>query len=113
MYWVSGSLTILDARISASDSGVRRHAFGLSDPLRNALAATRARVAWQAAAVMLCNDMDEATAARTLDRLVDDSAALLGEHVDTSGYTRQVPRTYVHLTGTSAIRRNFSSGRLR
>jgi pimeloyl-ACP methyl ester carboxylesterase len=51
-----------------------------------------------AAAAMLCNDMDEATAARTLDRLVDDSAALLGEHVDVSGYTRPVPRTYVRLT---------------
>ncbi len=52
----------------------------------------------QAAEVMLCNDMDEATTARTLDRLIDDSAALLGEHVDISGYTRPVPRTYVRLT---------------
>lgn len=52
----------------------------------------------EAAAVMLCNDMDEAMAARTLGRLVDDSAALLGEHVDLGGYARPVPRTYVRLT---------------
>ena len=52
----------------------------------------------EAAGMMLCNDMDEAMAARTLDRLVDDSAALLCEHVDISGYARAVPRTYVHLT---------------
>jgi hypothetical protein len=47
---------------------------------------------------MLCNDMDEATAAHALDRLVDDSAALLGEQVDLSGYARTAPRTYVRLT---------------
>ena len=51
-----------------------------------------------AAAVMLCNDMDEATAARTLDRLVDDSAALLSEPVELRGYALPIPRTYVHLT---------------
>jgi len=47
---------------------------------------------------MLCNDMDEATANATLDRLSDDSAALLSEPVDLSGYRRQIPLTYVHLT---------------
>jgi pimeloyl-ACP methyl ester carboxylesterase len=52
----------------------------------------------EGAAAMLCNDMDEATAAAALDRLVDDSAALLGEPVDLSGYQREIPRTYVHLT---------------
>ena len=52
----------------------------------------------EAAAAMLCNDMDEATAAHALDRLVDDSAALLGEQVDLSGYARTVPRTYVRGT---------------
>ena len=52
----------------------------------------------EGAAAMLCNDMDEATAASTLDRLADDSAALLSEAVDLSGYKREIPRTYVHLT---------------
>jgi pimeloyl-ACP methyl ester carboxylesterase len=52
----------------------------------------------EAAAAMLCNDMDEPTAAHALDRLVDDSAALLGEQVDLSGYARTIPRTYVRLT---------------
>ncbi|MCQ8186756.1 hypothetical protein [Streptomyces rugosispiralis] len=32
------------------------------------------------------------------DRLVDDAAALLTEAVDLSGYRREIPRTYVHLT---------------
>jgi len=49
-------------------------------------------------AAMLCNDMDEATAASALDRLTDDSAALLRETVDLSGYSREIPKTYVHLT---------------
>ncbi|GAA2640271.1 alpha/beta hydrolase [Streptomyces vastus] len=52
----------------------------------------------EGAAAMLCNDMDEATAASALDRLADDSAALLSEPVDLSGYRRDLPRTYVHLT---------------
>ncbi|WP_248963342.1 alpha/beta fold hydrolase [Sphaerisporangium perillae] len=52
----------------------------------------------EGAAAMLCNDMDEATTASTLDRLADDSAALLSETVDLSGYRREIPRTYVHLT---------------
>ncbi|NGO11254.1 alpha/beta hydrolase [Streptomyces sp. HC44] len=52
----------------------------------------------EGAAAMLCNDMDETTAAATLDRLADDSAALLSETVDLGGYRRDIPRTYVHLT---------------
>jgi pimeloyl-ACP methyl ester carboxylesterase len=52
----------------------------------------------EGAAAMLCDDMDEVTAASTLDRLADDSAALLSETVDLSGYRREIPRTYVHLT---------------
>jgi pimeloyl-ACP methyl ester carboxylesterase len=52
----------------------------------------------EGAAAMLCNDMDEATASSALDRLSDDSAALLSEPVDLSGYRRQIPLTYVHLT---------------
>lgn len=52
----------------------------------------------EGAAAVLCNDMDEATAASALDRLVDDSATLLSERVDLSGYGREIPRTYVHLT---------------
>jgi pimeloyl-ACP methyl ester carboxylesterase len=52
----------------------------------------------EGAAAMLCNDMDDATAASALDRLADDSGALLREPVDLSGYRREIPRTYVHLT---------------
>jgi len=48
-----------------------------------------------AARQMLCNDMDEATARSALDRLVDDSAALLSEPVDLAGYARDIPLTYV------------------
>ena len=44
MYCVSGWLIMVDEAISSSDSGVRRQAFGLSEPLRNALAATLANV---------------------------------------------------------------------
>ena len=52
----------------------------------------------EGAAAILCNDMDETTAASTLDRLADDSAALLREAVDLGGYRREIPRRYVHLT---------------
>ncbi|WP_328980226.1 alpha/beta fold hydrolase [Streptomyces canus] len=52
----------------------------------------------EGATAMLCNDMDEATTTSVLDRLVDDSAALLSETVDLNGYGRGIPRTYVHLT---------------
>ena len=41
MYLVSGWFTIGAAAISASDSGVRRQAFGLAAPLRKALAGHR------------------------------------------------------------------------
>src|SRR3954451_1414535 len=44
MYWVSGWLTILEARTSSSLSGLRRQAFGLRDPFSNALDATLASV---------------------------------------------------------------------
>ncbi|MEV0382646.1 alpha/beta fold hydrolase [Nonomuraea sp. NPDC050643] len=52
----------------------------------------------EGAAAILCEDMDDATTASTLDRLIDDSAALLSEPVDLSGYRREIPRTYLHLT---------------
>ncbi len=39
MYFVNGSLTIAEDSISSTDSGVRRHTFGLRAPLRYALAA--------------------------------------------------------------------------
>jgi hypothetical protein len=42
MYWVSGSATMAEARMSSTGSGLRRHAAGLRSPLRNALAATLA-----------------------------------------------------------------------
>jgi hypothetical protein len=42
MYWVSGSATMAEPRMSSTASGLRRHAAGLRSPLRNALAATRA-----------------------------------------------------------------------
>ena len=44
MYCRSGSLTILEASTSSSDSGCRRQAFGLRLPFSNALAATLASV---------------------------------------------------------------------
>jgi hypothetical protein len=44
MNCVSGWLTILDERTSASLSGLRRHAFGLREPFANALDATLASV---------------------------------------------------------------------
>ena len=45
MYLVSGWLTIAELAISSSVSGLRRQACGLRAPLRNAFAATLARVA--------------------------------------------------------------------
>ena len=53
MYCVSGQFSIVDSRICSSVNGVRRHAFGLSEPLRYALAATFASVFW----VMSCSCM--------------------------------------------------------
>ena len=53
MYCVSGWLTILEASTSSSDSGRRRHAFGLRAPLANAFAATLASVD----ALMPCSAM--------------------------------------------------------
>jgi pimeloyl-ACP methyl ester carboxylesterase len=50
------------------------------------------------AQMMLCNDMDAEQTAWTLDRVVDDSAALLTETVDLSGLSAEVLRTYVRLT---------------
>ena len=44
MYWRKGSLTILDASTSSSDSGCRRHAFGFNAPFSKALLATLASV---------------------------------------------------------------------
>jgi pimeloyl-ACP methyl ester carboxylesterase len=52
----------------------------------------------EAARGMLCNDMDAEQADWTLDRVVDDSAALLTEVVDLSGLSAEVPRTYVRMT---------------
>lgn len=52
----------------------------------------------EGARLMLCNDMDAEQTAWTLDRVVDDSAALLTERVDLSGLSADVPRTYVRLT---------------
>jgi pimeloyl-ACP methyl ester carboxylesterase len=52
----------------------------------------------ESARAMLCNDMDDEQAEWTLDRVVDDSAALLTETVDLSGLAADVPRTYVRLT---------------
>lgn len=51
-----------------------------------------------AARMMLCNDMDSEQTEWTLDRVVDDSAALLTETVDLSGLAIDVPRTYLRLT---------------
>ena len=50
------------------------------------------------AEAMLCNDLDAADTAWTLDQVIDESAALLAEAVDLSGLAVDVPRTYVRLT---------------
>jgi len=52
----------------------------------------------EGARLMLCNDMDAEQTQWTLDRVVDDSAALLTERVDLSGLAADVPRTYIRLT---------------
>jgi len=52
----------------------------------------------EGARLMLCNDMDAEQTEWTLDRVVDDSAALLVEKVDLSGLSADVPRTYVRMT---------------
>jgi pimeloyl-ACP methyl ester carboxylesterase len=52
----------------------------------------------ESARAMLCNDMDAEQADWTLDRVIDDSAALLTEIVDLSGLSAEVPRTYVRMT---------------
>ena len=52
----------------------------------------------EGARAMLCNDMDAEQTEWTLDRVVDDSAALLTEIVDLSGLSVDVPRTYVRMT---------------
>jgi len=52
----------------------------------------------EGARMMLCNDMDPEQTDWTLNRVVDDSAALLNETVDLSGLSADVPRTYVRLT---------------
>ncbi|WP_425826483.1 alpha/beta fold hydrolase [Streptomyces fractus] len=71
---------------------------GVRDLVESSITGGVYRQSREGAAAMLCNDMDEATAASTLARLVDDSAALLTESVDLSGYRRSIPLTYVHLT---------------
>jgi pimeloyl-ACP methyl ester carboxylesterase len=71
---------------------------GVRDLVEQSIVGGIYRQTREGAAAMLCNDMDEATASSTLDRLSDDSAALLAEPVDLSGYRRQIPLTYVHLT---------------
>ena len=52
----------------------------------------------EGARAMLCNDMDAEQTDWTLDRVIDDSAALLTEIVDLSGLSADVPRTYVRMT---------------
>ena len=52
----------------------------------------------EGARAMLCNDMDSEQSDWTLDRVVDDSAALLTEVVDLRGLSADVGRTYIRLT---------------
>jgi pimeloyl-ACP methyl ester carboxylesterase len=47
--------------------------------------------------LMLCNDLDEEQCEWALDRVIDDAAALLAEPVDLSGYSLDIPVTYVRL----------------
>jgi pimeloyl-ACP methyl ester carboxylesterase len=51
----------------------------------------------EANVMMLCNDLDDEASAWALERVVDEAAALLGEPVDLTGYTRAIPTTYVRL----------------
>ncbi|WP_275559969.1 alpha/beta fold hydrolase [Streptomyces sp. 5-6(2022)] len=71
---------------------------GVRDLVEQSITAGVYHQARVGAVAMLCNDMDEATAASALSRLADDSAALLSEPVNLRGYRRDIPRTYVHLT---------------
>ena len=71
---------------------------GVRDAVEQSIAGGVYHQTREAAAAMLCNDMDDATAAVVLDRLVDEAAAVLREHVDIGGYAQPIPRTYVHLT---------------
>lgn len=55
------------------------------------------------ARAMFCNDMDDAQAAYTLDRMVPEAVGVLGEPVDLTGLTQPIPRTYVSLTQDASI----------
>ena len=44
MYWVQRVVDLVESSTSSSESGWRRHAFGLSAPFAKALAATLASV---------------------------------------------------------------------
>lgn len=71
---------------------------GVRDAVRASMAGGTYHQDAAGARAMLCNDMDEAQTAWTLDQVTDDSAALLTEPVDLSGLAVDVPRTYVRLT---------------
>src|SRR5215217_2743295 len=53
MYCVKGYDSIGDSSTSSADSGLRRHAMGLRDPLRKAFSETFASVDW----LMPCSSM--------------------------------------------------------
>lgn len=74
---------------------------GIDPDVRDAVEATIAGGVYaqtrEANAMMLCNDLDHEASTWALDRVVDEAAALLGEPVDLTGYTRGVSTTYVRL----------------
>jgi pimeloyl-ACP methyl ester carboxylesterase len=51
----------------------------------------------EASRLMLCNDLSDEQAEWALDRVIDDSAQLITEPVDLTGYSRGVPTTYLRL----------------
>jgi pimeloyl-ACP methyl ester carboxylesterase len=77
--------------IDQIDPGVRR---AVEDSIRGGIY-HQDRAGAQA---MLCNDLDPAATAWTLDQVIDEAAALLTENVNLSGLAADVPRTYVRLT---------------
>lgn len=55
------------------------------------------------ARAMFCNDMDDAQAAYTLERMVPEAVGVLGEPADLTGLTHPIPRTYVRLVRDASI----------
>lgn len=55
------------------------------------------------AAALFCSDMDERQTAYTLERMVPEALAVIGETTDLTGLRHPIPRTYVRLTLDASI----------